>query len=225
MRRVPGGGAADLLEKSAPELARAMGLGEKASRALADVMEGFDAARVLERLARKGFRAVTYADEAYPGHLKLAPDPPPALFVGGELREGASVALVGSRKATRSGLETAEALGRALAASGVCVVSGLAAGVDAAAHEESLAAGGRTVGVLGCGIDVTYPSKYKPPRDRIPRLSNGRDGGVPDGLGAPTRTRTWDCALRAFTEFRVEGFLRTSRRLVRSPKATRRGRV
>lgn len=77
------------------------------------------------------------------------------------------MALVGSRKATRSGLETAGILGRALAARGVRVVSGLAAGVDAAAHEGALAAGGRTVGVLGCGIDVTYPSKCKPVRDNV----------------------------------------------------------
>ena len=68
-----------------------------------------------------------------------------------------SVAIVGSRRATRAGLETVEVLGRSLAARGACVVSGLAAGVDAAAHEGALAAGGRTVGVLGCGIDVTYP--------------------------------------------------------------------
>ena len=168
MRRVPGGEVGSIMERSAAELARGMGLGDKASRALELLKEGFDAAGVQERLARKGFRAVTYADEAYPGRLKLAPDPPPALFVGGRLLEGVSVALVGSRKATRSGLETARMLGRALAARGVCVVSGLAAGVDAAAHKGALAAGGKTVGVLGCGIDVTYPSKYKPLRHKVP---------------------------------------------------------
>ncbi|HEV2092561.1 MAG TPA: DNA-processing protein DprA [Rubrobacter sp.] len=161
MRRVPEGDVGNLLERSGPELAREMGLGEKASRALAEVMKDFDAGGAIERLARNGFRAVTYADEAYPGRLRLAPDPPPALYVGGELPEGASVALVGSRKATRSGIETAGVLGRALAARGVCVVSGLAAGVDAAAHEGALAAGGGTVGVLGCGIDVVYPRENR----------------------------------------------------------------
>ncbi len=104
MRRLPGGDAGNLLEKPAPELAREMELGEKAARALAVLAEGFDAAAVLDRLARKGFRAVTYADEAYPARLRLAPDPPPALFVGGEMGEGSSVAVVGSRRATRSGL-------------------------------------------------------------------------------------------------------------------------
>lgn len=161
MRRVPEGDVGNLLEKSGEELARAMGLGEKASRALVELRRGFDAGAVVERLAREGFRAVTYSEEAYPGHLKLAPDPPPALFVGGDLGGGATVALVGSRRATRSGLETAAVLGRALAARGVRVVSGLAAGVDAAAHEGAIEAGGRTVGVLGCGIDVVYPRENR----------------------------------------------------------------
>ena len=172
MRRVPDGDVGRLLERSAPELAREMGLGEKASRALAQLMEGFDAAEISDKLGRKGFRAVAYADEAYPGRLRVAPDPPPALFVGGELRVGASVALVGSRKATRSGLETAGVLGRALAARGVCVVSGLAAGVDAAAHEGALSVGGHTVGVLGCGIDVVYPRENRELFRRV------REGGA-----------------------------------------------
>jgi DNA processing protein len=147
-----------------------MGLGEKAARALVELAEGFDAAAVHDRLGRKGFRVVTYADEAYPARLRLAPDPPPALFVGGEMEEGLSVAVVGSRRATRSGLETAEALGRALAVRGACVVSGLAAGVDAAAHEGALAAGGRTVGVLGCGIDIVYPREN---RELFGRVGDG----------------------------------------------------
>ena len=172
MRRLPGGDVAGIIRRPAPELAREMALGEKAARALEDLAEGFDAAVVLERLGRKGLRAVTYADRAYPARLRLAPDPPPALFMGGEMGEGLSVAVVGSRRATRSGLETAEVLGRALAARGACVVSGLAAGVDAAAHEGALVAGGRTVGVLGCGIDVMYPWENRGLYGRV------REGGA-----------------------------------------------
>ncbi len=112
MRRLPGGDAGNLLGMPASEIAREMGLGEKASRTLVELAEGFDAVALLERLGRKGFRAVTYADEAYPARLRLAPDPPPALFVGGEMGEGLSVAVVGSRRATtRAGLETAEVSG------------------------------------------------------------------------------------------------------------------
>ncbi len=187
MRRLPGRDVAGIFQRPLPEVAREMGLGEKAACALEDLAQGFDAAAVLERLGRKGLWAVTYADRAYPARLRLAPDPPPALFVGGEMGEGFSVAVVGSRRATRSGLETAGVLGRALAARGACVVSGLAAGVDAAAHEGALAAGGRTVGVLGCGIDVTYPPKYKPPRGKVPRSAYGGNPGVEVGLDTPTR--------------------------------------
>jgi DNA processing protein len=157
LRRLPDGEVGRLLEWPGPELARAMGLGDKAADALVALKQDFDAEALLGRLDRAGFRALTYGDGSYPKRLKLAPDPPPALFVDGGLRDEGCVAIVGSRRATRSGLETAGLLARALVGRGICVVSGLAAGVDAAAHEGALAAGGRTVGVLGCGIDVTYP--------------------------------------------------------------------
>ena len=161
LRRVPEGEVGRLLEWPGPELARAMGLGDKATNALVALKQDFDAEALLGRLDRAGFRALTYGDNAYPERLKLAPDPPPALFVGGGLCDEGSVAIVGSRRGTRSGLETAGVLARALAAREMCVVSGLAAGVDAAAHEGALAAGGRTVGVLGCGIDFVYPRENR----------------------------------------------------------------
>ena len=124
-----------------------------------------------DRLAAKGIVALTPVGEAYPGPLRNIPDPPPALFVDGEVPEVASVALVGSRKASATGIETARALGIALSERGVCVVSGLALGVEAAAHEGAVEAGGPTVGVLGCGIDVTYPTKYKRFRVTFPSLA------------------------------------------------------
>ena len=155
--RLSGGRVLDVLERPPAELAREMNLTEKAARALVEIRAAFDEGVLLERLERKGFRAVTLADEAYPARLRVAPDPPPTLFVGGRLPAGGFVALVGSRKATPAGLETAYTLGRELATRGVCVVSGLALGVDAAAHEGALAGGGTTIGVLGCGIDVVYP--------------------------------------------------------------------
>jgi DNA processing protein len=99
-----------------------------------------------------------------PERLQRVSDPPPALFVRGRLPdrppEGVSVALVGSRKASANGVAAARRLGRRLAERGVCVVSGLALGIDAAAHEGALEADWSdlvTLGVLGCGIDMTYP--------------------------------------------------------------------
>jgi DNA processing protein len=151
------------------ELAGRAKISERASRAFEELQRAFDPDRMQDRLAAKGIEALTPIDEAYPGPLRSIPDPPPAVFVNGALPDTVSVALVGSRKASATGMETARALGLALSERGVCVVSGLALGVDAAAHEGAVEAGGPTVGVLGCGIDVTYPTKYKRLSDSIPR--------------------------------------------------------
>ena len=151
------------------ELAGRAKISERASRAFEELQRAFDPGRMQERLEAKGIEALTPVDEAYPGPLRSIPDPPPAVFVNGVVPDTVSVALVGSRKASATGIETARALGFALSERGVCVVSGLALGVDAAAHEGALEGGGPTVGVLGCGIDVTYPTKYKRSRAAFPR--------------------------------------------------------
>jgi len=143
-------------------------ISERASRAFEELQMAFDPGRMQERLAAKGIEVLTPVDEAYPGPLRSIPDPPPAVFVNGVVPDTVSVALVGSRKASATGIETARALGLALSERGVCVVSGLALGVDAAAHEGAVEASGPTVGVLGCGIDVTYPTKYKQLRTAFP---------------------------------------------------------
>jgi len=158
-----------VLRTPVAELAGRAKISGKASRAFEELQRAFDPGRMLDRLAAKGIEALTPVDEAYPGPLRSIPDPPPALFVNGAVPDTVSVALVGSRKASTTGIETARALGLALSERGVCVVSGLALGVDAAAHEGAGEAGGHTVGVLGCGIDVTYPKKYKRLRAPFPR--------------------------------------------------------
>ena len=152
-----GGRVREVLDRPPAELARELRMSEKAANALAELRRDFDPEGVRDRLSRAGVAVLTMADGAYPTRLREIPDPPPALFVGGELDDGPSVALVGSRKASGSGTEMARRLARALAGRGVRVVSGLALGVDAAAHEGALDASGKTVGVLGCGIDVVYP--------------------------------------------------------------------
>ena len=124
-------------------------LTEKGCKAFVELKEDFDPDTIFARLADKGLRAVTLADEGYPEKLAEIPDPPPALFVNGQLPEGPTVALVGSRKASATGLGVTRALGRTLGERGVCVGSGLALGIDAAAHEGALEAAGPTVGVLG----------------------------------------------------------------------------
>jgi DNA processing protein len=114
------------------------------------------------RLATSGARIVTFTSADYPKSLFEIPDPPPFLYVRGELRcHEAAVAIVGSRRATAYGLQTTTRLAGALAGQGVAVISGMARGVDTAAHKGALAAGGRTIGVLGCGIDMVYPPENR----------------------------------------------------------------
>jgi DNA processing protein len=147
-----------ILDTLPEEIAAREGINDKVLREISRLREEFDPEDVRARLAEKALGVLTPADEGYPGHLIEIADPPPALFVAGGIPGGGpAVALVGSRKASATGVETARSLGRALGERGTCVVSGLALGVDAAAHEGALGAGGPTVGVLGCGIDVVYP--------------------------------------------------------------------
>lgn len=109
------------------------------------------------------------SDPGYPRLLAMIPHPPEPLFAEGTLlpEDSLAVALVGSRSPTPYGLATAERLGRELAERGVTVVSGLARGIDSAAHQGALAAGGRTIAVLGCGLDVDYPPGSGPLKARI----------------------------------------------------------
>ncbi|MDU0457094.1 MAG: DNA-processing protein DprA [Geobacteraceae bacterium] len=114
------------------------------------------------RLEASGARLVMFTSGDYPKALFQIPDPPPFLYVKGSLPAGeVAVAVVGSRRATSYGLMTTARLSGELAARGVCVVSGLARGVDTAAHRGALQADGRTIGVLGCGIDRIYPPENR----------------------------------------------------------------
>ncbi len=162
-----------VLALPAEELSERLKLTGNGRKAFEALERDFDPDEVLSRLAERNIRAVTLADEDYPEKLSEMPDPPPALFVSGAIPEGPTVALVGSRKASASGVETAHTLGRALGERGVCVASGLALGVDAAAHQGALTAGGPAVGVLGCGIDVVYPRSN---RHLFGRVAEG--GGI-----------------------------------------------
>src|SRR6267142_4344925 len=117
----------------------------------------------IDRARRQGATVLTPEDERYPPLLRVVSDPPWLLYVWGELRpeDVLSIAVVGSRRATLHGLATARGLGRALSASGYTVVSGLARGIDAAGHEGALEGGGRTIAVLGSGLDRVYPVEHR----------------------------------------------------------------
>ena len=113
--------------------------------------------------------AVAIDDAAYPAALRTIADPPPVLYVRGTVRPGdaRAVAVVGTRRASAYGAQAARHLAGGLARNGVTVVSGLARGIDAVAHDAALLAGGRTLAVLGCGVDVTYPPEHRRLAERI----------------------------------------------------------
>lgn len=141
-------------------------------------------------------QVVVEADERYPAVLHLDPSPPAALFVRGDLDvlDARRVGVVGTRNATRLGRDTAARLGRELATAGVAVVSGLAKGIDGAAHRGALAVdGGRVVAVVGNGPDVAYPRQHAELWSTVCRrgvlISEWPPGTAPEPFRFPQRNR------------------------------------
>lgn len=116
----------------------------------------------MERLARNKVTPLTRDDPAYPQRLKEIYDLPPVLYVRGELKapDEWCLSVVGTRRPTPYGRQVAEELSYALSRNSICIVSGLARGVDSIAHRAALDAGGRTLAVLACGLDIVYPPEH-----------------------------------------------------------------
>lgn len=171
------------------------GLDHRAATAIATVRSRLDPDADMERLERMGARALTWDDPDYPRRLKEIYDLPPVLFVKGTLlpEDERSVAVVGTRRATAYGREVATQLTTDMARSGVTIVSGLARGIDAIAHRAALEAGGRTIAVLGNGLDITYPPEHAPLAAQIVQhgaLVTEHPLGVrPDAKNFPRRNR------------------------------------
>jgi DNA processing protein len=123
----------------------------------------------VDRWRQDGFALVTVLDPAYPVNLRQVHDRPPLLFVAGKLvaRDARSIALIGSRRASRSGLEAARSLAESLSSAGFVIVSGLAEGIDTMAHEAALDSSGRTVAVIGTGLARTFPPQNAELQRRI----------------------------------------------------------
>jgi len=145
------------------ELLRIEGLGERVAGEIQKGPSEKVVKRELSRLEKTGGKFVTLKDDDYPKRLKDIYDPPALLYLRGELRrkDELAVAVVGSRKTSAYGREVTERIGRDLARHGVTVVSGMARGIDSVAHQGALQGGGRTIAVLGCGVDVIYPSENR----------------------------------------------------------------
>ncbi|MBX7166209.1 MAG: DNA-processing protein DprA [Pirellulales bacterium] len=156
------GSPAEVLRASPQQLALVPGIGPKLSGRIVDVRDSIDVASELALARQHGIQLMLDTSAEYPPLLAEIPDPPGVLYLRGTLAssDGLAVAIVGSRHATRYGLEQAERLAASLARAGVTIVSGLARGIDAAAHRGALAAGGRTLAVLGSGLLEIYPPEH-----------------------------------------------------------------
>lgn len=135
---------------------------------------GFDSAKKeIEKIEKDGVRLLTLSDPNYPALLLTIYDPPPILYTKGKVLgpDPYPIAMVGTRNMTPYGKLVAERIAGALARVGMTVVSGFARGVDATAHHAAILAGGRTLAVLGCGIDVIYPKEHRKLYDEI--IENG----------------------------------------------------
>ncbi|HSJ25892.1 MAG TPA: DNA-processing protein DprA [Longimicrobiales bacterium] len=198
-----------LKAEQAISLVEATGSARLAFDALGDVFGGDMAAaartervrqrtrRALQAVEEQGLHVVTFDDELYPARLSgyLTDYRPPVLFGRGDLSlvQPQCIAIVGSRSASEYGLDVAEDAARHVAHAGGCVVSGVALGVDAAAHRAALEADGATIGVLGCGVDVFYPRRNMELQERIGRcgllLSEQLPGEPPRKHQFPYRNR------------------------------------
>lgn len=162
---------------------------------LREVKAKLDLYAELARVDKLNGSVITLDDARYPALLKPLPDAPPVLYVLGELLadDQRALAVVGTRKATRYGLDVAYDLSRSLGRQGVTIISGLAHGVDTAAHNGCLAGGGRTIAVLGCGIDRVYPPDNADLSRKIIAqgavISEFPVGTPPDGRNFPRRNR------------------------------------
>ncbi|MFB3886141.1 MAG: DNA-processing protein DprA [Thermodesulfobacteriota bacterium] len=145
------------------ELLRVEGLGEKVAEAVRKGPLEKEVKKELYLLKKIGGTIITFKDEKYPERLRDIYDPPALLYMRGELRkeDQLAVSIVGSRKTTPYGRWFTERVSQELARHGVTIVSGMARGIDSFAHRGAISGGGRTIAVLGCGVDVIYPSENR----------------------------------------------------------------
>jgi len=163
------GSAQAVLTASMERLEHVAGVSREAARAVA----GFPWREALERELRvietRGLGLLRFGDLGYPEPLAQIHSPPPIIYLRGTIgaEDRVAIAIVGSRRATSYGVEMAERISGELAQRRVAIISGMARGIDAAAHRGALEAGGRTIAVLGCGLGVIYPPEHAELSDRI----------------------------------------------------------
>jgi len=184
-----------VLSASPQVLSRIPGLKGKAVNSITHQTDKIEIDRDLKRIEELGIEVISFKDPRYPVNLKNIFDPPFLLYVRGTLEKEDSdaLAIVGTRRATVYGKLTARRLARDLAREGVTVVSGMARGIDTEAHRGALEAGGRTMAVLGCGIDIVYPPENRGLMEEIIKkgavISEFSLGEEPEAPHFPQRNR------------------------------------
>jgi DNA processing protein len=181
--------------RAAPiDLARA-GLGLKVIERILQARQNVDLEKLWAKIEAQGIKILTWEDETYPQRLKEIDQPPPVLYIRGDYLPDDlfAVAIVGTRRVTPYGRQITEELAAYLAANGITVISGLARGVDAIAHQTGLKAGGRTIGVLGSGVDRIYPPEHRGLAEKMMAqgaiVSDYPPGTPPDAANFPPRNR------------------------------------
>jgi DNA processing protein len=188
-------GSASAIWEASPGALTGAGLDRRTTDAMSTARRQVDPLREEENLRRIGARAITWSAEEYPIRLHQIYDPPPVLYLLGTLDPPGTeaVAVVGTRGATSYGRMAAEHVAGGLARAGVTVISGLAIGVDAVAHRAALEAGGRTIAVLGSGLDRIYPSQNARLARQIVEcgalVTEFPVGTKPDAMNFPRRNR------------------------------------
>lgn len=186
---------AAVFRASAAELAEIEGLHRELIHSIANFNDWAEIDKEIQRARAAGIKMIPFSDAAYPASLRAIADPPPLLYVKGELRDNDSkaVAIVGSRSASDYGRRIARDLARGLVSFGLTVVSGMARGIDGMAHESALQAGGRTLAVLGSGVDRAYPPEHETLYRRISEsgavISELPMGARPIAFNFPARNR------------------------------------
>ena len=188
------GSPASVFSAPVHELAGVRGMSRKIAEAILAFSDWDGILRQIDGLNQAGFRVVTFLDECYPKNLLNMYDRPALLYVAGHLQsDDICVAIVGSRHASTYGKYTTDRISRELTLRGVTIVSGMARGIDSSAHRGALAAKGRTVAVLGSGLDVIYPPENKKLFDAIVQsgavISEYPPGTQPLPFHFPARNR------------------------------------
>lgn len=189
------GDPTEALSASTAALAEIPGLDQSVIDGLRNFSAWDEAEKEIIRAEKAAVKIVPFTDSSYPARLRMIPDPPPLLYLKGEIRreDEKAVAVVGSRSTSDYGRRVARDLCRGLASLGFTVVSGMARGIDGAAHETSLIAGGRTIAVLGSGVDRVYPAEHDKLYRRISEngavISEFPMGTRPLAFNFPARNR------------------------------------